>query len=633
MLSLAELKEKTHFQRWPVEYDGLIPLELLSKFTFNASPEDMWFYLADTSRFNRALDFAQRTVIEIDGQLHVKTTMVGFKQEWIEEPWTWIAGRTVSTNRVYKKGCARYFRAIFHVEPSAERPGHSDVYIYFGWFPRNRLWREFLKFTHSIVEKKFKEVLDRVVEHLKKNEDESRRREALVKPGSGLAPEGQEKLRKIRDELVEKNLKSEVVDRLVKHIESGDDMELARVRILPLAKSWNVNKRDLLVTCLHATRLGLFNLSWDVICPHCRGTRYSARSLGDLPSEFDCDVCRIDFKTDRLDSIEVTFHVHPSIRRIEKVEYCAAEATKKEHIRIQQLVEPGKEIRVEARLREGRHRVRQIGGTHALALQVGEGDNHTITWDGLTTPVALAETGGAPKFVFKNPGPKAAMFVVEELWWESLALRPVELFTLQDFRDLFSEEHLSTDVKVSLGQQTILFTDIVGSTKFYQSEGDARAFKEVRDHFVEVFHEVRRHSGAVVKTIGDSVMASFHTPEDALAAAIEIQLRFNEHRTDTHIRLRISIHAGPVIAVHLHQGIDYFGGTVNMAAKLQACADACEVALSEDVFRICSISYERLLGFALSKRQAPTLQKDGTPLEAFVIKVDRRKGADRRKSA
>ncbi|HEX4924926.1 MAG TPA: DUF5939 domain-containing protein [Bdellovibrionales bacterium] len=632
MLSLSELKEKTHFQPWPVEHDGQAPLELLSTFTLNAPPEDVWFYLADTSRFNRALDFAKRTMREEKGQLHVTTTMVGFRQEWIEEPWTWIAGRSVSTNRVYKKGCARYFRALFHVEPSA-RTGHTDVYVYFGWFPRNRLWREFLKFTHPIVEKKFKDVLDRVVEHLKATEDESKRRAALVKPNAGLEPESQQKLRKIRDELVEKNLKSEVVDRLVKHIETGDDFELNRLRILPLAKAWNVNKRDLLVTCLHATRLGLFNLSWDVICPHCRGTRYSARSLGDLPGEFDCEVCRVDFKTDRLDSVEVTFHVHPSIRQFEKIEYCAAEATKKEHIRIQQLVEPGKEILVQARLREGRHRVRQVGSAHALAVQVTEAPNQTIAWDGLVTPIAVAETGPNPSFTFKNPGLKPAIFVVEELWWENQALRPVELFTLQEFRDLFSEEHLSADVKLSLGQQTILFTDIVGSTKFYQTEGDARAFKEVRDHFVEVFHEVKRHNGAVVKTIGDSVMGAFHTPEDALAAAIEIQLRFNEHRTDTHIRLRISVHTGPVIAVHLHQGIDYFGGTVNMAAKLQACADACEVALSEDVFRICSISYERVLGFALTKRQAPTLQKDGTPLEAFVIKIDRRKGADRRKSA
>lgn len=622
-----------HMGSWPEELQGEKPLEFLYCFEFKAKPEDLWFYMADTSRFNREMAFAKRYSKEIDGKNHVSTTMMGISQSWIEEPWTWIAGQTVSMNRIYTKGMAKYVRGIFHVEGDPAT-GKSIIYMYFGWYPKNAIWRAWLKLTKNFVKNKMQSVFEKVVKHLNQSKLIEEKRTALRVSSQPVPLTGADKLKKIRDLLVEKNLKTEIVDQLVKYVETGDEIDLQRMRIIPLAKRWNISKRDLLITCLHATRLGLFSLSWDVICPHCRGTRMEAKTLGDLPSEFDCDVCLIDFKTDRVDSVEVTFRVEPSIRLIEDVSYCAAEPTKKEHIKAQQVVEANQSRQITVHLREGRHRMRTIGGNHTMFFEVlKEQSDQRLNWDALFTPIELVESGPNPTILFDNKSGGPVTFVIEELWWESEALRPVELFTLQEFRDLFSEEHLSSDVKLSLGQQTILFTDIVGSTKFYQTVGDARAFKEVREHFLEVFHEVKERNGAVVKTIGDSVMAAFHTPEQALTAAIEIQTRFNEYRADTHVRLRISIHTGPVIAVHLHQGIDYFGGTVNVAAKLQACAEACEIALSEDVFRICSIGTDKLMNLPLAKRQAPTLLKPGQPLEAYVIKIDRRRNLERRRAA
>jgi class 3 adenylate cyclase len=119
---------------------------------------------------------------------------------------------------------------------------------------------------------------------------------------------------------------------------------------------------------------------------------------------------------------------------------------------------------------------------------------------------------------------------------------------------------------------------MIGSTRFYESQGDPAAFSEVRRHFTEVYEEVRSRRGAVVKTIGDAVMAAFHDPIDALEAARRILARFPAGRPDTSIRLRISLNTGPCIAVNLNSAIDYFGRTVNLASKLQALAEAGQVA-------------------------------------------------------
>jgi class 3 adenylate cyclase len=122
-----------------------------------------------------------------------------------------------------------------------------------------------------------------------------------------------------------------------------------------------------------------------------------------------------------------------------------------------------------------------------------------------------------------------------------------------------------------------LFTDLVGSTRMYRERGDARAFSDVKRHFALVFAAVAREHGAVVKTIGDAVMAAFLSPVDALASAEAMTLDLHADAS-LGLEMRISMATGSCIAVQLNSGIDYFGQTVNLAAKLQACAGARQIA-------------------------------------------------------
>ena len=104
-----------------------------------------------------------------------------------------------------------------------------------------------------------------------------------------------------------------------------------------------------------------------------------------------------------------------------------------------------------------------------------------------------------------------------------------------------------------------------GATAFYAARGDPAAFVEIKRHFDDVFAAVRARRGAVVKTIGDAVMATFGDPVDALRAAADIHRAFPPGRADSPIRVRVSLNTGSCIAVRLNANIDYFGGTVNVA--------------------------------------------------------------------
>jgi class 3 adenylate cyclase len=185
--------------------------------------------------------------------------------------------------------------------------------------------------------------------------------------------------------------------------------------------------------------------------------------------------------------------------------------------------------------------------------------------------------------LLENHGPEARTLVVEDARWSDDALRPARLLSFQEFRDLFSEAYLGADVQLSVGRQTILFTDVVGSTKLYASRGDPGAFMDVKRHFTEIYEEVKKEGGAIVKTIGDAAMAAFVDPVRALRTARAIHGHFPLGRKDLSLRVRVSLNTGPCIAVKLNTNIDYFGNTVNVAAKLQSIAGAGQIAFAEGV--------------------------------------------------
>ena len=115
--------------------------------------------------------------------------------------------------------------------------------------------------------------------------------------------------------------------------------------------------------------------------------------------------------------------------------------------------------------------------------------------------------------------------LIEDRTWVRDALTAPEVISLQAFRDLFAEATLRPGDDAGVSQVALLFTDLQGSTALYERVGDAAAYNIVREHFALLAAIVRDHDGAVVKTIGDAVMASFSDPAQAVRAAIAMQAR------------------------------------------------------------------------------------------------------------
>ena len=152
---------------------------------------------------------------------------------------------------------------------------------------------------------------------------------------------------------------------------------------------------------------------------------------------------------------------------------------------------------------------------------------------------------------------------------------------------LFRFVSLTASEGVEMDDLTFLFTDLQDSTLMYERIGDAPAFDLVRVHFRVLESATRDHGGVIVKTIGDAIMARFLEPIEAVRTAIEMNERIERlaGQGTADLVLRIGIHRGPAIAVVARDRIDYFGQTVNTAARIQAAAAPGEIVLSDDVYR------------------------------------------------
>jgi class 3 adenylate cyclase len=203
------------------------------------------------------------------------------------------------------------------------------------------------------------------------------------------------------------------------------------------------------------------------------------------------------------------------------------------------------------------------------------------------------------------------------------------------------------------GLQTILFTDIEGSTAMTQRLGDARAREVLRDHERIVRECLREHGGAEVKTMGDGFMASFGSATKALECAIAIQRAFEarnaslpahpealegraEPQPSAHastgsaradggvgassaaeaIRVRIGLNAGEPIAEDDPDGRgDLFGTAVIRAARIAALAQGGEILVANVVRELAEGK-----GFMFGDRGEVALRGFDDPVRVFEVR-------------
>jgi class 3 adenylate cyclase len=554
------------------------------EYRLKASPEELWPLVADTNRFNRDTGVPAVELREgeakgkSNGSRRLRLYKFGIPVEWDEQPFEWVRPTRFGTMRRYHRGPMAEARMLAELTPLPE--GGTQL-VYEVWArPKNLLGLLAIPFQIGyLTERSFAKTF----------RDYDRfafgGSPPLYQPSPAeLTTGGRARLLAIGEKLIQQGAQEEIVSQLAQLIEEADEMTLARIRPYVLADYYNWSRRAVLETCLWATRQGMLDLQWDLICPMCRGAGETNSSLRDINAQVHCDGCKIDYTVNFDRSVELTFRPNPSIRKIEIETFCVGGPQVTPHIVAQQFLPPRSERELKLPLEAGRYRLRTPAQAGEQSIVVSDEGAASATlcagsvegWS--NNELCLC---AMPALRLENKTDREQMFVLERMAWSDQAATASEVTALQVFRDLFASEALRPGEQISVGSLTVLFTDLKNSTRLYREIGDATAFGRVLSHFDVLREAIAAEEGALVKTIGDAVMAVFRRPSAALRAMLSAQQRLSSPpKGMPPLTLKAGLHAGPCIAVTLNDRLDYFGSTVNMAARLEGLSTGGDVIIS-----------------------------------------------------
>lgn len=543
-------------------------------------PEAVWPMLSDTARINEAAQlphYELEETAQADGSvLRVGRARVsGFDLEWIERPYEWVQNRRFSHMRIFRKGPFRRFGLTVDLQPDGA--GTEARYTFEGE-PAGLGGR--FAVAYGVFErtgKKFGHLVTSAGAYLA-----GKRASIFDLSPQGLAQGANERAAELVGRIEASPFGHGLAQRLADHVLRGAAVDLARLRPLTLARAWGVEARLVIELCLQATRAGLLRLSWDLLCPRCRGAKLRVSALDQLPRGAHCPSCNIDYDANFSRNVEATFQPAASIREVAKGGFCLSGPQTTPHVAVQQILAAGERRELAAQLAAGDYRLR--------TLEAGGQSDFTFTGGGFPAVIAdgASVSAGAPaipgQLILHNRAARPLTLVIESRDWVRDALTAHRISTLQAFRDLFPGQALRPDENMEIDSVALMFSDLEGSTAMYERLGDGPAYRLVREHFAFLARMVRIHDGALIKTIGDAVMAAFSDPAKAVAAALAVQRKvadFNAAQPGEGIKIKMGVHHGSCIAVNLNDRLDYFGTTVNLAARLQGQSGGGDVVLSE----------------------------------------------------
>lgn len=553
----------------------------------------VWAVISDTNRVDRAMGLVPpRYEWHKEGQKNLrlaKASELGIALEWIEPPYQWAEGQFVRGLRRYRKGPvdqAGFQVTLRDVPEGTEVAG--TVFLEAPWYIR---LIQRLKLAGGL--RRYFKGLEEVF--AKGGEGDASLDEPAVTRAKKILAQGYEPRTggprtpvneaqlALRAKRLEAHASPDLVAKLTKWLREQPDDDVSSMRPFELAKVWGADRRDVLRAFLRATEAGLVDLQWQINCPVCRVGAKVVSHLDEVGQSSHCGACEIDYGVDFARHVEAVFPCHPAVREVHPVMYCASSPAFLPHVTAQfrpaanavqeEVVTfpPGELlIRTQWNKREA-----------TLNLEAVPAQLDVVIDEKLTATPSGTSTDGTTKLRIDNRTADEVALLVERSSWNADAVLGTVIASLPEFTNLFATEAPALGVELKVGFVALLFSDLTGSTALYEKVGDARAFAIVEEHFRVAEVAIAKHRGAVVKTMGDAVMASFSSLADATAAGIAMVKAHDARFAKDGLTIKIGVHGGPCLVVRANDRLDYFGTTVNVSARLQAQAGPSEVVITD----------------------------------------------------
>lgn len=570
------------------------PIAVANEITLPHPPEDLWPYVANTQRMDRAIGMPEahfRRVERSEGGEEVTGEYRLFRRltyaRWREHPFSWQKPRHYTVLREYDRGPLRRFVGGAELEPLDDGRA-TRIRVHAEFIPRNRFYTPFV--TRFVAPSAMRRSL--------------RQYEAI---GAYLAGRAQRPFIPIMQlpRPVNRHRLDDLIARLCAQdgmpgpparalgswlVEAADE-DVAGMRPLELANQWHTDERETLEAFLRATVAGVLEMRWELLCPSCRGVKAEAGRLQELAATGYCSACHLPFDANVDEAIEARFYPTTSVRRVEVGTYCVGHPMDTPHRLAQATLPPGASVDWRLHLAPGPFIVRSPQSRGVCRLDAADVERDRALEIRIESTVILPEGADVPagdlRVRLTNGTAHQMTVVLDDGRWSRTAATPGRLMLVPAFRQLFSAEALSPGVELSIARVGLFFTDLAGSTSLYERAGEARAFRMVGEHFTLLRAVIESHDGVVVKTIGDAVMGAFPDGRAALAAAVDAQQAIRALDTgglaDPARILKVGVHSGPCYAVTLNERLDYFGAAVNLASRAQNEASGGQIVVTSSL--------------------------------------------------
>jgi len=566
-------------------------LQFEFRWELESSPRQLWPLVTNTDRLDRAIGFPPvRYQTRYEPGRGVRTFVEGRKAGQIEvgeeHPYEWVEPRRMGVLREYSQGPFRWLVSIVELLP---RPGGGTTLVH-------RLRLEPSSWTVRVgsrwgVGVALRKSLERVYQRIDATVQSQRQRSAS--PGTDpfeeparIAGPRRQRLERLLDRLVEHGIDASTADRLGEYLTLGSAQEIARIRPVALAERWGLDPDQVVAACLRGASEGLLELHWDLLCPVCRISCQVTDTLRAIGEHAHCEACHLDFQHDFANSIELIFRVHPEIREVDLGTYCIGGPAHSPHVFAQVRVAPRERIELDLELPAGSYRLRGPQLPWSVNFEVQK----TATlrrWDiGLEAGPALesppALRAGAQILILNNGHDRELVVRVERRASRTNALTAARAASLALFRELFPGEILAPGQLATVSTVTLLVTalDTDQADALYHDLDDTRAFNVIHEHFQRLGAAIREGGGAVVKTMGEGLLASFGDVTAAVRTALALPNQLALGEATRSLRLRAGVHRGRMLAATLNDQLDYFGTTARQATAILQHARGDELVLT-----------------------------------------------------
>ena len=547
------------------------------RWKLQSSSQELWPLISNTERLNKAIGMQSVEYrVEKDETGTVRKfgsfRLAGMLIAWEEHPFEWVEGSRMGILREFESGPFVWFMSSVELVPLSG--GGTELIHSVKIQPRNTIGR-----VISTLEAgwKGKRALDKVYNRIDETLQKGKKKSSEAQQDPFESPKKltsiqSERLRMRIQEAVDNGVSEKVASKLEHYLTTAASQTLAQIQPYRLATQLNVCRDEMLNACLVAANCGLLKLQWDIICPTCRAPASNEEVLSNIKNHTQCEVCDVEFQSNIGNAIELVFQADAEIRTVDQGHYCSGGPVHSPHVITQLRIEPGEQLEVEVNLTRGDYLLRGVGSTQRQRLRVkaqGAPSQLDLRLSHLGTISNVPSLRAGPIAIsLLNDEDQTRVIRVERTVERENVVTAAAISADANFRSLFPEQTFDEGTPVATEELALFWATVTNVDEVYRLRSEPEAYLLFQQLLNEIETIVNDHQGAVTKTVGEGLMASFQDRSKAVAAGLAIKDTLRLSAKYEGLEIGVGIHRSRTLVTTQNGRLDYFGAAVRLVETL-----------------------------------------------------------------